>query len=281
MLAAIDIGGTKIRILLANKKIKIIAESIIATPKDRNTALVKITKGLRELAGNYKIEAIGITCPGPIDKKNGMILDPRNLTWGNIKICKYLQDKFDCPCILEHDATAGGIAEAKLGSARNKSTVLFITISTGIGTSIIIDGQPLPSPYNSEGGTHIIQTQSFPGQQFQDIAGGRAIERQYSKHPQLISSNKDWDQIAKNLSIGIYNLSVIIQPDIVVLAGGVVVHFNKFIKPLHKYLAKQDALYPLPPIVKAKFVKTAPAIGALLLVEQKIKKLSKNLNYSL
>ena len=281
MLAAVDIGGTKIRILLATRAIKVLAESIMATPKDRNAALTKITENLRTLADNNKIKAIGVTCPGPINKKTGTILNPRNLTWGNIKICDYLQSKFDCPCILEHDATAGGIAEVELGSVQGKTTVLFITISTGIGTSIIVDGQPLPSPYNSEGGTHIIQAQPFPGQQFQNLTAGRAIEHQYKKTPQFISSNKSWDQIAKNLSIGIYNLAVTVQPDVVVLAGGVAVHFNKFIKPLRKYLAKQDALYPLPPIVKAKFVKTAPAIGALLLAEQKIRKLPKKLNYSL
>jgi glucokinase len=262
MLAAIDIGGTKIRLVTAESPLKIIEESVLPTPRDQATALEAMAGRLLRLAAGKKIQAIGIVSPGPLDKAKGLILEPNNFPWHNVAIGDYFKKEFNCPVALEHDATAGGIAEARYGAGKGSRVVLFITISTGIGTSIIVDGQPLPTKHNSEGGLVITQ-----GKWFETAASGRAIARHYGKMARDIHSAKAWDEIAQTLAPGIFDLITTVEPDIVVLAGGVGVHYKKFIEPLKRHLAELKPLYPLPPIKQAAFVETAPIIGALTLAK--------------
>jgi glucokinase len=267
MLAGIDIGGTKTRIAIANNPSDIIEDIVIPTPKDQNEALKTYYENLIELADEKKILSLGIASPAIIDKDRGSIIKPSHIPWSYLPISTFFKNKLGCLATIDHDATLAGIAEAKLGAGANHRLVLYVTISTGIGTAIILDGEPITQRYNSEGGRQIIHNHPFPGVQYQKIASGSAIKAKYHKIAAEITSKKDWDEIAKNISTGLYNLITIIQPDLIILGGGVSVHYNHFITPLRTYLDKFNSLYPIPPIKKAEYVETAPLIGALLMAQ--------------
>lgn len=269
MIIGVDIGGTKIRVASSFKGDKINRSIDVATPQNQRKVISTIEEIIDQLASSDPIDAITVACPGPIDKKRGMILTPTNIDWRNLNLVSPLAKAYKCPVMIENDATCGAIAESRLGAARKQRLVLYVTISTGIGTAIVLDKKPLPSPYNQEGGQHIIDlnyhhTHGQSGS-FERIVSGSAIKHRFGKIAANIKDKTSWEIIAHDIAIGLNNLIVIIQPEIIVMGGGVNVHFAKFRRPLMKYLKDLKPLYPHPPIVQANFVETAPLLGAILL----------------
>lgn len=274
MFIGVDIGGSKIRVASSLTGHKIDHSVRFATPVNQRRALPLIVKAVENLIGKSEVDAIGVACPGPLDKQRGKILSPINLTWHNLEINKPLAGRFKCPVVLEHDATCGGIAEARRGAGKKYTTVLYVTISTGIGTSLLVDGQPLKSPHNAEGGKLIINpsyihTDGLVGT-FENIVSGQAIKRRFGKIAADINNPEDWSIISHDLAIGLFNLITVTSPDVVILAGGVAVHYKKFIKPLEREMARYRPiyLYDLPKIIQSTFVETAPVLGAILLASQ-------------
>ncbi|MBA3679175.1 ROK family protein [Candidatus Saccharibacteria bacterium] len=269
MIIAIDIGGTKIRIAYSQVGDRIEDSLEFSTPTSQRIVVKQLIDSIHQLVGTSPIDAIGIASPGSINKRKGIIVAPRNVSWHNLKIVKPLQDFFKCPVVLEHDATAGGIAESRTGAGKTYKVVLYVTISTGIGTSILVAGEPLPTAHNSEGGWQIIDHTSQ--ERFAELCSGKAIQRRYGSIAADIHSHTTWKLIASEMAVGLYNYITIIQPDVVVLGGGVSVHFKRFIKPLQKELAKFDPIYTIPPIKQARYVETAPAVGVMMLAAEQLK----------
>ena len=271
MVIGIDIGGTKIRIGGSDKGINLGRSVYVHTPDNYPEALHLMTQSIATLAGRRQIEAIGIASPGPISTKKDRILTPSHFPWHNVPICEQLHKAFACPVELENDATLGGVAEAHYGAGRRVRNLLYITISSGIGSSQIIDGQPLPGDHNAEGGRILLQQMVHDRYvSFEDLVSGAAIYRDFGKIAADIRKASDWDEIAGRFALGIYNLIVATNPELVILGGGVAVHYHRFIRPLRRHLAEMPNLYPLPKLTQARFVETAPLIGAVILARSAI-----------
>jgi mannose-6-phosphate isomerase len=268
MIVAIDIGGSKIRVGYSHVGDHLEDTLDIATPVNQRVAVQKITDAIHRLIGATAVDSIGIACPGPINKQRGTIVAPRTIPWHNLRLVKPLERSFHCPVLIEHDATAAGIAEARIGAGQKYPVVLYITLSTGVGSSIIVNGAPLPGPYNSEAGRQIVDASTK--ELFHDTSSGVAIELRHNKKPYEITNATTWQIIASDFAIGIYNAITIVQPSVVVLGGGVAVHFKQFIKPLQAELNRLNPAYPLPPIKQARYAETAPAIGVMLLAAENL-----------
>jgi glucokinase len=86
------------------------------------------------------VRAIGVSSPGPLDPKTGVILQTPNLPcWRNFPLLRHIEERYGLPTRLENDANAAGLAEALWGAASDFSSVFYVTIGTGIGTAIIYD----------------------------------------------------------------------------------------------------------------------------------------------
>lgn len=273
MFVGIDIGGTKIRVAASKLGHKIDQSIKITTPSAQKHAIGLIIQAIKKICPSNQIDGIGISAPGSLNLEKGSIISPTNLTWRNLELVRPIKEEFDCPVILEHDAACGAIAEARIGAAKNYRYQLYITVSTGIGTCFSIDGVPIKGRYNSEGGKQIIDMDHHVRHEdlgsFEYIVSGKAIERRFGKIAAEIEDQSTWQLIAYDLSVGIYNLIMITSPDIVVLAGGVSVHFKKFEKYLKANIRRYPAVYPTAKIVKARFPETAPVLGAILLASQR------------
>lgn len=91
-----------------------------------------------------EIEGIGISCPGPLDLINGVILTPPNLPgWHNFELTKELEKITGVSVQLENDANLAGLAEAVIGAGKGKKIIEFLTISTGVGAGLCIDGKSI------------------------------------------------------------------------------------------------------------------------------------------
>lgn len=145
----IDIGGTKISIVLSDHKYNILDKVKLVTDITKNPIeiLDNIAEEIKIIIkkNNIKIEnvkSIGISCGGPLDSIKGIILCPPNLPkWKNIKIKEYFENIFQLPTYLLNDANACCVAEWKLGAGIGYKNIVFLTFGTGMGAGLILDSK--------------------------------------------------------------------------------------------------------------------------------------------
>jgi glucokinase len=144
----IDIGGTKIAGGLVDHKGHLLNREAIPTlaDKGKKTSLGQVFQLLERLvkaAGGAKnVNGIGICAPGPLNPKTGVIIITPNLPgWVDVPLGQLVQKRFGVPTIVDNDANAAGLAEVLFGAAAGLRDIVYVTISTGIGTGIIIDGK--------------------------------------------------------------------------------------------------------------------------------------------
>ena len=134
----VDIGGTKCAVVLAsvNKGIQILNKIRFASEAEKGPEhmLGLIYKAVDELSDGKKIEAIGISCGGPLDSRRGIVLCPPNLPgWVNIPVTKLFSEKYGVPAFVLNDANACALVEWKLGAGRGTEDMIFLTMGTGMG----------------------------------------------------------------------------------------------------------------------------------------------------
>ncbi|MFZ0918639.1 MAG: ROK family protein [Candidatus Dormiibacterota bacterium] len=142
-LIGVDLGGTSIRAAVA------IGDVTHGEPVHRDTpsqdgpaaVLDAVAECAREAAGNAHIRGLAIGIPGPLDPGAGVVHDAPNMSgWTEIPAAAMLSERVECPVVICHDAAAAGYAELKAGAGRGARHLLFITVSTGIGGALFIDG---------------------------------------------------------------------------------------------------------------------------------------------
>lgn len=143
---ALDIGGTKLAVGVVDQHGVVTGLRITPTRKEDGHAAV--VRRLFDLAhaslaavGNPEIDAVGISCGGPLDAEAGVVHRPLNLPdWDAVPIGPLAAEEFGVPAHLVNDATAGMIAEHRHGVARGTRDALYLTLSTGVGGGAIVDG---------------------------------------------------------------------------------------------------------------------------------------------
>lgn len=139
----VDIGGTKVAVGIVDSAGKILTQGrkpMLAkgTP---DAALQAVTDAIDSQASEG-IQGIGVCAPGPLDPEAGVILNPPNLPcWRNFPLAEKLGRRYKLPVKVDNDANAAALAETRWGAARDYRYVFYATIGTGIGTGIVFDGR--------------------------------------------------------------------------------------------------------------------------------------------
>ena len=144
--AGLDIGGTKCAAVIGGVKedgtIEILAKEKFPTEGDPHTMLEKLCDSILQRKGEKQLEAVGISCGGPLSSEKGLILSPPNLPgWDRIPACEIVQKKLGIPCRLQNDADACALAEWKFGAGRGTNNMVFLTCGTGFGAGLILGGR--------------------------------------------------------------------------------------------------------------------------------------------
>lgn len=140
-----DIGGTKCAVCIGqetNGNLHILDKRSILT--EHSISPYEMIDRMCMLAEEMtnQIECIGISCGGPLDPRRGIIQSPPNLPgWDDVKIVKYLKNKYGCKVYLQNDANACAIAEWKYGAGQGCKNIIFLTFGTGFGAGLILDGK--------------------------------------------------------------------------------------------------------------------------------------------
>jgi len=249
---AIDLGGTYLRTAIV-KSNKISKYTKKKTPDNKNQLLKELANSISSLM-NKNIKAIGIASPGPLE--NGIIKNPPNLSLKNFNLKKFLQNKFKKRVEIENDANCVALAEAKFGC--KKKNFIILTLGTGVGGGVIINGELYTG--NGMGGEL--------GQIILD--NGKSMESLWKQKRKLVKDllkkdKKTLEKISKYLGQGIASLINIFDPEVVILMGGAREAGQVFLNMIKKH-TKKHVLLPRVPDIKWSKLKHPGILGASLLV---------------
>jgi glucokinase len=143
----IDIGGTKCAVVAGTEKMEIISKVQFPTDNAKGHEVVidrlihNVTKLIYEI-GSDNLQAIGISCGGPLNSEAGIILSPPNLPgWDAIPITEIFNKKFEVPVFIQNDANACALAEFRFGAGKGTKNMVFLTFGTGLGAGLILNGK--------------------------------------------------------------------------------------------------------------------------------------------
>lgn len=259
MLIAVDTGGTKTLVAAFSEKGAITTSRKFPTPRQTHAYILQLSSTIKEIAGDESVDAIVVAVPGRID--NNIVTLCPNLGWKNYDIVKDLQHYYKgIPILLENDANLGGLGEARL-LEKTPEAVLYVTISTGIGTGFIRGGRIDPALRASEGG-HLMLEYDGIIRDWETFASGKAVYETYRKYARDITSKRTWLQIAQRISRGFFALIPIIEPDVIIIGGSMGTHFSKYSKALTGILdEKLPAVIKRPKLIKAAHPEQAVIYG--------------------
>jgi glucokinase len=146
LIVGIDVGGTKVAGGLVTLKGHLLKSLVVPTRAEKGfetsyRQIVNLIERLLKLAGaKDRVGGVGVCAPGPLNPKTGVVINPPNLPgWCNIRLAHLLESHFHLPAKVENDANAAGLAEVLFGAAVGYRDVFYVTVSTGIGTGVIIN----------------------------------------------------------------------------------------------------------------------------------------------
>jgi glucokinase len=253
MIGAVDIGGTKIAVGIVDDSGKVLSRTESPTDPERYADGIElIARMLRETAGKARVElsGIGIGSTGPVDPMRGEFGDVDFLPgWRGKSPVKDLGQIFDVRAALENDGDAAALAEAGWGAGRNRSRLIYVTVGTGIGGGIVLDGELYRGVDGAhpEVGHHVIDPAGpacscgFHGC-WESLAAGPAMVAWLESHApadyphreditarKICELAQQGDAVALQavehesyyLGLGLANLINLFTPDAIVLSGSV------------------------------------------------------------
>lgn len=265
-IVGIDIGGTNIRAALLDEERNIIEKIKIKNEVDKGPEynLSKITNHINEAWLQKVILGVGVGCPGPLNIKTGTILKAPNLRgWDNFNVKKFIEENTSLKTEVNNDANVAGLAEAVIGVAKEAESVFYITVSTGVGGALIIDNKIIngANSFAGEICNLIINEDKYSHSGLvqgglEGQCSGPNIARMASEKlgrvvdtPEVFELYKEGNEVIKNivnelcenLSKGISNIISVVDPEVIVLGGSVIL-FNKNIIKIIKDKVREKVI---------------------------------------
>lgn len=291
LFAVIDIGGTSIKYGVINEY------GILLETNERDTEaykgglsiIDKVKDIIYEIKSNNDIRGIGVSTAGMVCPKEGKILyaGPTIPNYTGVEVKKILEEEFNLSCFVENDVNCAALGEFFGGAGQGTNSMVCLTIGTGIGGALIMDGKVLHGFSNSAGeiGYMIVN-----GEHIQNIASTNALVRNVAFRKSLDPSSIDGryvldnyedgdlickeevEKLADNIALGISNIVYLINPEVVVLGGGIMAREDIFRPLIEKNLRKYliESVYNNTNIAFAKLKNTAGMKGAYYNLKGKI-----------
>lgn len=280
----VDLGGTNIVVGVIDDNYEIIgkAKTKTNTPRPAKEIFDDIVKCVFAAVEDAKltmadIESIGIGTPGSCDKANGVIIYANNLGFYNVPAVEYVNSKIPgVPVYIENDANCAALGEALAGCGKGKNSFIAITLGTGVGSGVILDGKVL-SGCNDAGGEIGHMVISFDGELctcgrkgcWETYASATALVNQTKAAMEKNKDSKMWDlcdgdinnaggrtsfdamrlgdecgkevvdTYIRYIAAGTANVINIFQPDILCFGGGICNEGDTLLLPLKEYVRGQ------------------------------------------
>jgi len=201
----VDVGGTKIAAGVVDEKGAIIEMVKRPTPAANASGTIEvISDAVRELLSRHKIEAIGIGAAGFVEESRSAVVFAPNLAWRNEPVARHVEDRTGRPVVVENDANAAAWAEAKLGAGRGHDHLVMITIGTGIGGGLVLNGQLYRGRWGMAGEPghyRVVPDGRLCG------CGNRGCWEQYASGSALVAEARDFARRSPGAAVRLLQLS--------------------------------------------------------------------------
>ena len=230
-LGALEAGGTKMVCAIGDETGRIFEQVSIPT-QTPDVTMPKLIEYFKERG----VEALGVACFGPIEldrnsPQYGCITSTPKLAWRNYNIVGGLADALQCPIGFDTDVNGSVLGEVTFGQAKGKNCVIYLTIGTGVGGGIYIDGRLLHGMVHPEAGHVLIRKRSddtYEGKCpyhktcLEGRAAGPAIEERWGrKAAELADRTEVWDLEADYIAQALTGYILTLSPEMIILGGGV------------------------------------------------------------
>jgi len=284
----VDLGGTKIASGVVTPDGAIERETVRPTPVESTAALLA---GLEDAVSDVlddSIAGLGFGIPSTIDQRTGRAVFSTNIPLADVDLRTHMAERFDLPVGIDNDANAATIAEWALGAGRGSRHMVMLTLGTGIGGGLILDGRPYRGAVGSGAELgHMVILHEGPRCQGACTGHGH-LEALASGHAASLAAREAFgadadartlvelaeagdarareivDGIGRRLGSGIASLVNIFNPELVVLGGGFAAAADLLLRSVREVVAR-DALSPgreLVRIVRAQLGGEAGLVGA-------------------
>ena len=261
---AVDLGGTHLRVALVDDSGKILQHLKQETPKGESPD--EILDALADAARKWdcdRVVAASIMVPGAVDADKAVVVQAPNLpSLINFPLKAELEQRLGWPVFLENDANAAAVGEMWLGAARGCTDVVSVTLGTGVGGGVILNGKLWRGSHGSAGEIGHAAVDPFSGVKckcgntgcLEMFASATAIVRmarelgmKQTTAQEVYQAGRDGDELALSvfkrfgmyLGIGLANLINIIDPQIIVLTGGAVNGWDLFAAEMYRQVGER------------------------------------------
>ena len=309
---AADLGGTNLRMAAVDRAGTIVSRNRMSTPSDGNqedivsAILSVINEFKRELAGTYEFAGFGAAMPAIVNSQAGLILRSPNLPQLNdLEFEARFTRELGIPVVLENDANSAAVGERWKGAAQGVRNSIHVTLGTGVGGGIIIDGTLLRGIDGTAGeiGHIAVEPEGYPCG-----CGSRGCVEQYSSAMAIVRLTKEsmpkfpeselhsileltplevftagmrGDPLSREvfrlagtyLGIALGGLVNVLNPEVIVIGGGVSAGWDLFIEPLQSEILRRAFQHPgeRVKLMRSELGDDAGILGAAFLASQKIK----------
>ncbi len=282
----IDIGGTKTACALVTETGEVLRQSRRPTPLSGGTSILDAAL---DLAAEFRAEplaAIGIGTGGQVNAELGVIASATSLLpgWAGTNVKAAFEAQFGLPCCVDNDVNALAVGEHRFGAGQNLATVIYLALGTGVGGALLLNGRLHHGAHwtGAEFG-HLLLTlgkamprrtleefASGPGlvQTYREMSGfggditGKAIAAEAHQHPESPAALAV-TRTGEYLGWGLVSLANVLDPDLIVIGGGLAALGDRLLDPARRILARHALPGPaLCPVVPAALGPNASLIGA-------------------
>jgi glucokinase len=270
----IDLGGTNIVSAVVDEKGRILGQDKRKTmaPLGAVGVMNRIVESAHAASADSELPwashlAVGIGSPGPLDPKKGIILYTPNLNWKNVHIVDYLRKKLHKKVSLENDANLAALGESWVGAGKGEKVVLCVTLGTGVGGGLIVDGKVYegatgvsnhighivvipdgpPTAYGNSGileqyvsATGIIRLATEAGLKLPPGEPREAYSFQKMAEAGNQKALKVYEKAGRILGIGLTSAIHLLNPGMIIFSGGVAGAGDLLMKPMMKELQKRS-----------------------------------------
>jgi glucokinase len=296
----IEIGGTKLQVVLGNDNAQIIDRHRFAVSRDEGAKGIKsqIQQALAAFTSRHRISSVGIGFGGPVDWRTGKVACSHHIEgWGDFEIGEWMRDLARVPVVVDNDANVAAFAEAKRGAGLRRNPVFYVTLGSGVGGGLVVDGRIYHGllPGESEiGHLRLDKAGTILEKRCSGWAVDRRIREELARHPgaklaELARGSSSGearflgpaieqgdalaqrilDETAEDLAFGLSHVTHLFHPEVIVLGGGLSLMGEPLRGAVARHLGRfiMEAFAPGPEVLIAKMGEDVVPIGALLLAK--------------
>ncbi len=267
---ACDLGGTRLRIALVSLDGRVNDRQVVRSPDNNPNTLIDALRTAQRQSP-YPVAGAVVGVPGMVDYRNQEVVRLPNLpAWEGVISSSRLSEALSLETLLANDADLGALGEFRFGAGRGVQDMVYVAAGTGVGGGVVLNGRMLRGRYSlGEIGHTIIDRNT--GETVEQVASGIALRQSLGMDVSEVAQraargdtqdSKIFDQLRRDLAIGIRNLVLCFSPELVVVGGGMTTAGEPLLEPL-RALLKDAAPYHITSRVRVALAQTGDDVGLL------------------